>query len=392
MLRFKLLLLTAVPILAVQPMLAGTLAVGSCKAKVPSFATISAAVTAAPAGSRILVCPGIYPEQVTIPQSMSLEGVSDSNQDVAIITVPSTGLVTNATSVFGESIAAQVLVQGGMVSLSNIAVDGTGGDLQCAGTTWIAGMFYAPGSSGTVNHAKVSGQTDAGCGVGVWAENVDGSDRFFTVQNSSVHDVDGFGIFVASSASTPNLFASIKGNVVAVSTSGLIGVALDNVTGLVSGNDVSNAMFGIANTASDVSIAFNTTSLTTAGIALQGGGTVSNNRISASNLGVWFFSDGGVVQSNRISNISGSAVEFNCASALVSGNTINDAATGLDNTPLGFMGSNSFNNTVTVMGGSCGAAAAQKSSLAATASAGGTRSGASLWQWRTPASPYASMK
>ena len=143
MLRLKLLLFTAIPLLAVQPMVAGTLAVGSCKAKVPSFATISQAVTAAPAGATILVCPGIYAEQVTIPQSLTLEGISDSNQDIAIITVPSAGLVANATSVFGESIAAQVLVQGGPVNINNIAVDGTGGDLQCAGSTWIAGMSAA---------------------------------------------------------------------------------------------------------------------------------------------------------------------------------------------------------------------------------------------------------
>ena len=391
MLRFKLLLFTAIPLLAVQPMMAGTLVVGSCKAKVMSFATISAAVSVAPAGSTILVCPGTYPEQVTIPQSLTLEGVSASNQDLAVITVPSTGLMTNATSVFGEAIAAQVLVQGGAVNINNIAVDGTGGNLQCTGLTWVAGMFYAPGSSGTVNHAKISGQTDGGCGVGVWAENAEGPDKFIAVQNSSIHDVDGFGIFVTSNASSPNLFASIRGNVVAVSPSALIGIGLNNVTGSITGNDVSNAMFGFVNTSPDVSIAFNSTSLTTAGVALQGGGTVANNRISASNLGVWFFSDGGVVQSNRISNISGSALEFNCSSAIAAGNTINDAAIGLDNVPLGFIGSNTFNNTATVKGGTCAAAVAQKTSLA-TMSNVGTRSGASVWQWRTPASPYASMK
>jgi hypothetical protein len=391
MLRFKLLLLTALPMLAVQPMMAGTLIVGSCKAKLASFATISAAVSAASAGSTILVCPGTYPEQVTIPQSLTLEGVSASNQDLAVITVPSTGLVTNATSVFGEAIAAQVLVQGGAVNINNIAVDGSGGDLQCTGLTWVAGMFYGPGSSGTVNHAKVSGQSSGGCGVGVWVENAEGPDKFITVQNSSIHDVDGFGIFVTSNASSPNLFASIRGNVVALNPTALIGIGLNNVTGSITGNDVSNAMFGFVNTSPDVSIAFNSTSLTTAGVALQGGGTVANNRISASNLGVWFFSDGGVVQSNRISNISGSAVEFNCSSAIAAGNTINDAAIGLDNVPLGFMGSNTFNNTAIVKVGPCAAAAAQKTSLA-TMSNGGTRSGASLWQWRTPASPYASMK
>jgi hypothetical protein len=392
MLRFKLMLVTTISLLAAQPMLAGTFAVGSCKAKVPSFANISAAVAAAPAGSTILVCPGIYPEQVVIPQSLNIAGISDSNQDIAIITVPQTGLTTNATSVFGESIAAQVLVQGGSVNLSNIAVDGTGGDQQCAGNTWVAGIYYAPGSSGMVNHAKVSNQADAGCGVGLWAENADGPDKFVTFQNSSVHDVDGFGIFVVSSASSPNLFASVRGNVVSVSTAGLIGIGVEGVTGVVSGNDVSNAFFGIANTAKDVSIVFNTTTSTTTGLALQGGGSISNNRIAGSNIGVLFFSDGGVVQANRISNVSGTAVEFNCSSAIVSGNTINDAAVGLDNAPVGFTGTNIFNNTVTVQGGSCGAAAAMKTSSAVTTAGVSTRSGTSLSQWRTPASPYASMK
>jgi hypothetical protein len=392
MLRYKLMLLSAIPLLGVQTLMAGVFQVGSCKAKVPSFATISAAVSTVPAGSRILVCPGLYPEQVTITQAMTLEGVADSNQDIAMITVPSTGLVANSSSVFGESIAAQLLVQGGPVNIENIAVDGTGGDLQCAGSTWIAGMFYAPGSSGQVNHAKVSGQTDAGCGVGIWAENVDGSDKSVTVQNSSVHDMDGFGIFVASGAASPNLSASIRGNVVSVSPTALIGIGLSNVTGSVNGNDVSNGMFGIVNVSNNVSIALNTTSQTTAGIALQGGGSVNNNRILSSNLGVWFFSDGGVVRLNRISSISGSAVEFNCSAAIVAGNTINDAAIGLDNAPVGFTGRNSFNNTTTITSGACGAAAAKVSSLAAGASISGSRSGASIWQWRTPASPYGSLK
>jgi len=392
MLRLKLMLLIAIPLLAVQPMMARAFAVGSCKARVPSFATISAAVAAAPAGSTIWVCPGIYPEQVTIPQSLTLTGVSDSNQDIAIITVPPAGLVSNASSIFGETVAAQVLVQGGPVNLTNIAVDGTGGDLQCANSTWIAGIFYAPGSSGTVNHAKASGQSDAGCGVGIWAENAEGTDTFVAVENSSVHDVDGFGIFFASGATSPNLSVKVKGNVVSVSPSALIGIGLVNVMGSVTGNDVSNVFFGIASVAPNVSIDSNTTTSTTTGVALEGGGKASENHISASNIGVLFLSDSGVVRSNRITNITGSAVEFNCASAIVSGNTINDAVIGLDNAPVGFRGDNSFNNTATVMGGTCGAAAPLKTALAASAPTMAPRSSTSLRQWRTPASPYASMK
>jgi hypothetical protein len=394
MLRLKLMLLSAIPLLAVQPLMASTFVVGSCKAKVASFATISAAVSTVPAGSTVLVCPGTYPEQVTITQSMTLVGIADSNQDIAMITVPSTGLITNSSSLFGESIAAQVLVQGGPVTLNNIAVDGTGSDLQCAGGTWVSGIFFAPGSSGQVNHGKVSGQVNGGCGVGIWAENTDGPDKFVTVQNSSVHDVDGFGIFVASNAASPNLFASIKGNVVSVGGTGLIGIGLTNVTGSVTGNDVSNAMFDMVSAGADVSIAFNTASLATAGIAMEGGGSVTNNRISGANTGLFLFSDGGVVHLNRISAISGPAIEFNCNSAIVSGNTINDAAIGVDNAPPGFTGVNSFDNTVTVKGGSCGviAATAQKAALTAAPSTADAVSGTSIWQWRTPASPYASLK
>jgi hypothetical protein len=327
-------------------------------------------------------------------QSLTLVGIADSNQDIAIITVPSTGLVANSSSIFGESVAAQVLVQGGPVNLTNIAVDGTGGDLQCAGSTWVAGVFFAPGSSGQVNHGKVSGQIDAGCGVGIWAESTDGPDKFVTVQNSSVHDVDGFGIFVASAAASPNLFANIKGNVVSVGGTGLIGIGLTNVTGSVTGNDVSNAMFDIVNAGSDVSITFNNASLATAGVALEGGGSVANNKISNTSVGLFFFSNGGIAHLNRISATSASAIELNCNSAIVSGNTINDAAIGINNTPAGFTGANNFENTVTVKGGSCGAVAAtaQKTALAATASAGDALPGTSIWQWRTPASPYASMK
>jgi hypothetical protein len=392
MFRLKFSLVVAITLCAAHPLMAGTFAVGSCKPKSPSFATISAAVSSVPPGSTILVCPGIYPEQVTITQPLNLSGVTDSNQNLALITVPSTGLVANAVSVFGESIAAQLLVQGaGPVSITDIAVDGTGGDLGCAGSTWVAGIFYSPGSSGLVNHAKVNNQTDAGCGVGLWAENTDGADKFVTFQNNSVHGQDGFGIFGSSNASTPNLFLSTRGNVVSPAL-GLIGIGLDNVTGSVSGNNVANALFGIVNTSSAGSLTFNTVSVASAGIALQGGGTVNNNTIYDSSIGLWFFSDGGVVHQNRISNATVSAVEFNCSAAIVSSNTINDAAIGLNNAPVGFTGNNSFTNTETIKGGGCAAALARASLATANTPAPAAKMGTSIWEWRTPASTNGTLK
>lgn len=68
------------------------------------------------------------------------------------ITIPSAGAAANTTSMFGESVAAQILVLGaGPVNITNLAVDGTGGDMNCAGNIWVAGTFYGSGSSGAVN-------------------------------------------------------------------------------------------------------------------------------------------------------------------------------------------------------------------------------------------------
>ncbi len=46
--------------------IAATYAVGTCKPTLPSFLSISAAVSSVPAGSTIEVCPGTYAEQVII--------------------------------------------------------------------------------------------------------------------------------------------------------------------------------------------------------------------------------------------------------------------------------------------------------------------------------------
>ena len=133
MLRLKhLFWVGALPILAVQSLLGSTVQVGTCQPPLQSFSTISAAVSGVPAGSTILVCPGTYAEQVTITQAVNLEGVTAGTANLALITVPSAGLLPNTTSMFGESVAAQILVLGAdPVNISNIAVDGTGGDVGC---------------------------------------------------------------------------------------------------------------------------------------------------------------------------------------------------------------------------------------------------------------------
>ena len=58
--------------------------VGKCKSSVPSYSTIQAAVNAAAAGTSVIVCAGIYPEQVTINKSLNLQGVPSGTADAAV--------------------------------------------------------------------------------------------------------------------------------------------------------------------------------------------------------------------------------------------------------------------------------------------------------------------
>ena len=393
MLRFALLFLATLPVLASQSAIASEnhgYAVGSCKPRLTSFNSISAAVSSVPPYSTIQVCPGTYPEQVTISQPLTLVGIQDANQDAAIVTVPVSGLAANTTSLFGEAVAAQILVQTqGPVNIINLSLDGTGSDTGCSDGTWVAGIFYTPGSSGSIRRARASGQMNSGCGAGLWAEGDGVTNQFVEIADSSVHDVGNTGIFVAQNASAPILNVRVHGNTVAV-PNGLLGIAMANVGGSASGNDVSDALFGMVEEGTQATLFSNTIRQSGAGIVLEGGGQINSNQISDTAVGVLFFADGGDLRNNRITNSAQAAVEFACFAGSARNNIISDALIGLDQEPSMLAGSNRFDNTGTVATDGC------PSPLFAAAIQGApatpTRSAESVWQWRTPASPSGAVK
>ena len=386
MFRLRLLFFATLPLLASYPTMAATFAVGTCSPKLTSFSTISDAVGSVPPGSTIQVCPGVYPEQITISRPLTLQGIEAGNQDQVVITVPSVPLAANVTSIFTESVAAQILVQNASpVNITNISVDGTGGDQACGtSNTWLAGIFYASGSSGTVNQVRASGQTDEGCGVGIWAENGGSPNRSVIIQNSSVHDVDGTGIFVGA-GSTPTLTVTIQNNFVSVHTG--IGIFLNSVHGEIKENNVNDALVGVWDVAPEAHVSTNTVTATTFGIFLLSSGTVQSNDISNSAYGVVLLADGANIHSNSITLATTAGVELACNNGTVSDNRINDAAIGLDQVPLGFKGSNTFANTGMISTDGCVAAAASASSIQAPSQ---TASPSSFSQWRTPANPLGS--
>jgi len=184
----------------------------TCQAASKKTQTIQAAVNMAIAAKQpatILVCPGTYPEQVTITHTpdygpiITLKPTSTTAGPVTIA-APSTGLVPNYTSAAYGRVAAQFLVYGyAQVTVTNIVIDGSGA--LCPGTQGAdrsAGIMFSnvgdPATSnweaGTVRFMTVQNLLPtfaAACGPsdGILAEN-----SFITMNDNKIHDVNDIGI------------------------------------------------------------------------------------------------------------------------------------------------------------------------------------------------------
>ena len=339
--RLRVLFLLAIGLLlGVRPMFAATFAVGTCKPSLPSYATISAAVSGVPPGSTVLVCPGTYPEQVTIAQPLTLKGISSGNAGQAVITVPGSGL-TAITSGDGYSIAAQVDVTTGPVNISDVTVDATGSNITFP--PWVVGILYDSGSSGTVNEITARGQSGGG-GVGVWADNVSATNQSVTIENSSFHDIDDSAVVTDGST----LIATVKGNTM---QAGYYQVQWFS-GGSPTANVINGGYVGIS-VGGPVSVSSNVLNNQTYGIRASGGVSATSNKISNASIGIDDFGGGDTYKSNTITK-AGVGIEFNCNLPTVLSNTINDATTGLDLVPSSFTGANSFDNVVTLRTGGCG--------------------------------------
>lgn len=345
-----LLLLAAVLHLGARPAAAQNVVVGRCMPKLASFATIQAAVFAAPLNATVFVCPGTYPEQVTLSAPVTVEGVVSGTLGRAVITVPPNGLVNNSTLLTGGTLAAQVLVTVGTpsVNITNITVDGSGGNPSAA---FLVGIVYDIGTSGTVNKVTVRNQNPSLVGYGIVAQNSLTINGSVTIENSSIHDVNLFGIFAVSNQTPPTLTATIRGNRISTYPNG-VGI-WDQSAGTVVGNVINAASDGI-DLGSTASAVANTVQNAQHGIDVSGSGNVvkSNTVFNSSIAAIELFVNGATVENNIITEAP-VGIEFGCFTGTVSGNTINDASTGIDTVPTSFNLGNTFQNVDTTRRGGC---------------------------------------
>jgi parallel beta-helix repeat protein len=119
---------------------------GTCKAG-SQFTSVQAAINAADAGSTVQVCPGTYPEILTITKNLTVKGVAAGKNNDVVISVPSTGVPPNQTNgIFGK-LASQVYILKAVVNLSNITIDGGGGTTCTPDVHQVGVLFQAAGGS-----------------------------------------------------------------------------------------------------------------------------------------------------------------------------------------------------------------------------------------------------
>jgi parallel beta-helix repeat protein len=378
---------------------AATVFVGTCVS--PSFATIQAAVNAVPAGSTVNVCPGTYPEQVSINKRLTLQGIASGTLNQAVVTAPAGGIVANTFSLAtAYPIAAQIYVHdtARAVAISNLTVDGSGNNgLTACGVPNLVGIYYQD-ATGSIRNVVTRNQTSVppngcaqGTGMGIFVQSgislmtQAAGTSTVTVQNSSVHDfqkngITGNEVGTALTVSSnevrglgPTNGASengvqlgfgatgrVNGNTIideiwapdtsADSGDAATGILIFDVAGAsVVNNHVGNTQFGIAvagdtnGEADDATITGNTLdgTLIFDGINVCGssGGTISGNVVSGS-------TQSGIHLDGTCSGVTSGGTN-------ATGNTINEACAGiLDGTTGNTISANTFFNTTnTVLDG-----------------------------------------
>jgi hypothetical protein len=205
-----------------------TATVGLCAGPGTHYTTIQSAVNAVPSGSTVKVCPGPYPEQITITKNLTLTGVASGTSDAAVVVVPTNGLVTNnVTDIFGSPTAAQIFVQNATVTISHLTVDGANDGLTDCSIDAM-GIYYQ-NSSGTITANAVrnvllpTGLQGCQDGLAINVESNSGTPAV-TISNNSVRNYDKNGI-TASGPGTAGV-----GPVVTVSGNTVIGLGATTVT------------------------------------------------------------------------------------------------------------------------------------------------------------------
>jgi hypothetical protein len=345
---------------------ASTVAVGTCRSNLVSFPTIQAAVNQSPPNTMIEICPGSYPEQVSISKNLTLTGVTAGPRNSAIVVAPTGGIVQNATDLFdGSGIAAQIFVKNtAKVNLSRLTVDGSNNQITgCAPD--LMGIYYQ-NASGTMNYVvtrnQALSQADNGCqsGEGIFVESGYGSggSATVTIENSSVHSYQKNGITADGSATVATITNNYVVGLGPTTGAAQNGIQVsDGARGAIAGNKVVDDIYSPGTFGASGILVFDSGSLTISGNAVSNtqfgivvfsdgalpadNNQITGNHISATHLddGIDLCSNGNVAHTNSVFSSDGAGIHIDSTctesgeptgnNTTVTGNTISEACAGV---------------------------------------------------------------
>src|SRR6266403_3579936 len=198
---------------------ASTVTVGLCAGPGTHYTTIQLAVNAVSPGDTVKVCPGNYPEQVSINKNLTVIGIASGTSDAAVVVVPAGGLVTNGvTDISGQPTAAQILVQNAVVTISHLGVDGANDGMTDCSIDPI-GIYYQ-NASGTITGNAVRnvllppGLQGCQDGLAINVESNIGAPAV-TISGNSVRNYDKNGITASGpDTGSPGPNVKVIGNTV----------------------------------------------------------------------------------------------------------------------------------------------------------------------------------
>ncbi len=380
-LTFCCLALVVLAALSGQAFASTSATVGLCPGPGTHYTTIQAAVNA-PGITTVEVCPGTYPEQVTITKNnLTLKGIASGTSDAAVVVVPAGGLVTNGvTDIFGNPTATQIFVQNAAsVTISHLTVDGANDGLTDCSIDAI-GIYYQ-NSSGTITDNAVrnvllpTGLQGCQDGLAINVESNTGTPAV-TISDNSVRNYDKNGITASGPGTGGGPNVTVSANTViglgATTVTAQNGIQVGfGATGTVGSNYVVDDIYinppdcnpcygssGILIYASaNINASNNTVESTQFGIVPVTDptyGTANNTVVKSNHIGgtqnydaIDLCSDGNMAESNLIygSAESGVHVDDECppstgSNTTVKSNTINESCAGI------LIGTSSTGNTL----------------------------------------------
>src|SRR6185436_10353396 len=136
------------------------------------YSRIQDALNAAGVGDEVQVCPGIYTEQLTIKDRVTLRGKPIGTNRV--IVRPAALPTTSTSRLTGNAIAAGILVDTTTADISNIDLDLSDSDVAACSPILVG--IYMRNASGTienmkVEHVRVPAAPNCESGVGLYVES-----------------------------------------------------------------------------------------------------------------------------------------------------------------------------------------------------------------------------